>query len=159
MNLHSCPHCGGVLTKGRSLPDHRRFFGLIAAAFEQWPEDHSFTPESAEHLRAWLTCKAGWRESTPIHMPDMATDRMKDLFRLSIEAAIAAAGGTAFVVPYRDVVAVIRPKSIAWDKIDQKEFGKLRDAVSDVIEAEIGVKADDLLREKAAEPTEARARI
>ncbi len=148
--MKECPHCGCVLTKGRSLPDHRRFFALIKAAFEQWPDGHDFTPESSEHLRAWLTCKAGYRESTPIHMPDMATDRMRDLFRLSIEAAITAAGSVAFVVPYRDVVAVVRPKSIAWDKIDQREFSQLRDAVSDVIEAEIGVSVDKLLAETAA---------
>lgn len=148
--MKECPHCGCVLTKGRSLSDHRRFFALVNAAFGTWPENHPFQPESADHLRAWLTCKAGYRESTPIHMPDMATDRMRDLFRLSIEAAICAAGGVAFVVPYQDVVAVIRPKSIAWDKLDQKEFGRLRDAVSDVIEAEMGVKAEQLLAEKAA---------
>lgn len=148
--MKECPHCGVVLTKGRSLPDHRRFFALVAKAFENWPEHHDFQPENSEHLRSWLTCKAGYRESTPIHMPDMATDRMRDLFRLSIEAAIAAAGGVAFVVPYRDVVAVVRPKSIAWDKIDQREFSKLRDAVSDVIEAETGIKVEDLMREKAA---------
>lgn len=100
-------------------------------------------------LRAWLICKAGYRESTPIHMPDLATERLRDLFRLSIEAAIAAAGGVAFVVPYRDVVAVVRPRSIAWDKLGQTEFSRLRDAVSDVIEAEIGVKVEDLLREEA----------
>ena len=148
--MKECPHCGCVLTKGRSLPDHRRFFALIERAFENWPEGHEFQPESREHLRAWLTCKAGYRESTPIHMPDMATDRMRDLFRLSIEAAISAAGGAAFVVPYRDVVAVVRPKSIAWDKIDQREFSKLRDAVSDVIETETGIKVDHLMREQAA---------
>lgn len=148
--MKECHHCGVVLTKGRSLPDHRRFFALVAKAYENWPEHHDFQPENSEHLRSWLTCKAGYRESTPIHMPDMATDRMRDLFRLSIEAAITAAGGVAFVVPYRDVVAVVRPKSIAWDKIDQREFSKLRDAVSDVIEAETGIKVEDLMREKAA---------
>lgn len=146
MSEKSCPHCGGILTRVRSLPDHRRFFALVHAAYHQWPEAHEFQPHSAEHLRAWLTCKAGWRDATPIQMPDMATERMRDLFRLSIEAAITAAGGVAFVVPYQSGVAVITPKSIAWDKLGQQEFAQLRDAVSDVVEAEIGVNVDQLLQ-------------
>lgn len=148
--IHSCPHCGGILTKGRSLSDHRRFFALIHAAYQQWPESHDFQPRSSEHLRAWLTAKAGWRDTTQIDLPEESTESMKRLFALSIEAAIKASGGTAFVVPYRDCVAVVTPRSIAWDKIDQKEFGKLRDGVTDLIEAVVGVTADQLLKEKAA---------
>lgn len=150
MTCHSCPHCGGILTKGRSLSDHRRFFALIRAAFEQWPESHAFQPENEERLRAWLTCKAGYREATEIFLPDDATDEMRRLFMMATESAIKAAGGLGFVVPYRESLAVISPKSIAWDKLDQREFGRLRDAVSDVIEAETGIKAEDLLRERAA---------
>jgi len=150
MSEKSCPHCGGILHKARSLPDHRRFFGLISRAFHNWPEKHEFQPETSEHLRSWLLCKAGYRQATPIHMPDLATDHMRTLFRLSIEAAIAAADGFAFVVPYRDVVAVIKPKSIAWDKLGQAEFGAVRDAVSDVIERETGIAVDDLLKAEAA---------
>lgn len=150
MSDKSCPHCGGSLESGRSSPDHRRFFGLIAAAFRQWPHNHDFQPDSSEHLRAWLTAKAGYRESTLIELPDGATDGMQKLFALSIENAIKATGGFGFVVPYRAGVAVIKPKSIAWHKIGQREFGQLRDAVTDIIEDVIGAKADDLLRERAA---------
>lgn len=145
-----CPHCGVVLTKNRSGPDHRRFFALIKAAFDQWPENHDFTPDSAEALRAWLTCKAGYRNSTPVMLPDEADDHMKLLFRLGIESSIRAAGGVAFVVPYRDGVAVISPKSIAWDKISQKDFGAVRSAVEDVIKAETGLDPDQLLKQTEA---------
>ena len=148
MAQHECPHCGVVLTKHRSSPDHRRFFALISSAFEAWPEAHEYQPESREMLRAWLTCKAGYREATPVMLPDDATEPMRVLFRLSIEAAINAAGGVAFVVPYRDSVAVIKPRSIAWDKIGQKEFNAVRDAVEDVIKAETGLDPEELLREK-----------
>lgn len=150
MTQHSCPHCGGILTKGRSLSDHRRFFALIHAAFHQWPEAHSFQPDNSEHLRAWLTCKAGHRNTTELHLPAEATEDMRRLFQFGTECAIRAAGGVGFVVPYRDSLVVISPKSIAWDTIGQKEFGAFRDAVSDVIETETGIKVDDLLRERAA---------
>jgi hypothetical protein len=56
----------------------------------------------------------------------------------------------AFVVPYRDSVAVIKPKSIAWDRLGQREFSAVRSAVEDVIKAETGLEPDQLLRERAA---------
>jgi hypothetical protein len=148
MTDKSCPHCGGSLESGRSSPDHRRFFALINAAFEQWPESADFVPDNSEHLRAWLIAKAGYRESTLIDLPDGATDGMQKLFALSIENAIKAAGAYGFVVPYRAGVAVIKPKSIAWHKLGQREFGKLRDDITDIIEAVIDCKADDLLKER-----------
>lgn len=123
---------------------------MIKAAFDAWPERHDFQPDSAEHLRAWLTVKANYREATPVDLPDEATDGMQRLFLLAIEASVKAADGLGFVRPYHGGVVVFRPKSIAWDKLDQKEFGRLRDAISDVIEAETHIKIDDLMREKAA---------
>jgi len=148
--MRECPHCGCVIVKGRSGPDHRRFFALISAAFGSWPESHEYQPDSPEALRSWLTCKAGYRESTPIMLPDEASDHMKMLFRLGIEAALNASDKTAFVVPYRDGVAVIRPRSIAFDKIGQREFAEVRTAVEDVIKAETGLDPEALLREQAA---------
>jgi hypothetical protein len=148
MTEKSCPHCGGSLESGRSSPDHRRFFALIQAAFHQWPHDAEFTPDNSEHLRAWLICKAGYREATFIDLPEGGTEGMQRLFMLSIENAVKAADGLGFVVPYKNGVAVIKPKSIAWSKLGQREFGQLRDAVTDIIEAEVGVSADQLLRER-----------
>lgn len=145
-----CPHCGcEVEAKKRSAPDHRRLFAIINNAFKQWPEAHEFQPDDAEHLRAWLICKAGWRESTPIAMPDTMTDAMQVLFRLSIESAIRAAHGRAFVVPYRRGVAVHTPKSMAFAEMPQQEFAKLRDAITDILEATLGCKVDELTRDAA----------
>lgn len=148
MALHECPECGVVLTKHRSLPDHRRFFAVIRAAFEHWPSGHEYQPEDTKALRAWLTCKAGYRNSTPIFLPEDATDHMRVLFRLGIEASIRAANGVAFVTPYRDSVAVHTPKSIAFHEMSQSEFGALRTAVEDVIRTETGLDPEILLKEK-----------
>ena len=150
MSEKTCPHCGCVIVKGRSSPDHRRFFAMIRAAYDHWPAKHEFQPDSAEHLRAWLTCKAGYRESTIIDLPDGATDGMQRLFVLAIEASVKAADGLGFVRPYNGSVVVFKPRSIAWDTLGQREFAAVRDAISDVIEAETGITVDALLREKAA---------
>lgn len=149
-NFKECPHCGCVLVKPRSGPDTRRFFALIRAAYDAWPEGHDFTPDSSEQLRCWLTCKAGHRESTPIILPDDASDHIRMLFRIGIEAALNAGKSNSFVVPYRSGVAVIRPKSIAFGAINQREFADVRTAVEDVIRAETGLDPEALLREKAA---------
>ena len=143
----SCPHCGGILTKARSGPDHRRFFALISAAFAHWPEAHEFQPDSPEHLRRWLTCKAGYRESIPILLPEDADPQTIQMFHMAIEATISACEGEGFVVPYRSGVAIIKAKSIAWDKLGQREFAEVRSAVEDVIKAETGFEADKLLSE------------
>lgn len=149
--MKHCPHCGCSLTKARSGPDHRRFFAVIKAAFEHWPEGHDFQPDDAEHLRAWLICKAGYRISTPIDLPSNASGHVRMLFRLGVEAALRSAGNiVAFVVPHRNGVAVVRPRSIAFDKLGQHEFSDLRNAIEDVIRVETGLDPEALLTEKAA---------
>ena len=156
---HSCPECGAVLTKSRSSQDHRRLFGMIAKAFLHWPETHEFQPSSAEQLRAWLQCRAGHYESTPIFVeninlfPEDKRDVAFKLVRLAVEAAVSAAlaeGSYAFTRVHGDAIAVFRPKSIAWSSLDQKAFGPLREAIEAEIENAIGVPVDQLLREKAA---------
>jgi hypothetical protein len=148
MTEKSCPHCGGSLESGRSLPDHRRFFALIQAAFHQWKENHEFQPDNSEHLRAWLLCKAGYRTNTVIEPPSSMDEIAYYDFVASVEGVMRAMDGHGFVVMHDGVVVIVRPKSIAWHKIGQREFGRLRDAVTDIIEAEIGVSADQLLRER-----------
>ena len=128
----------------RSSEDHRRFFALVNAAFTHWPEQHEFPPDNAEHLRAWLLCKAGHRKTTMIETDEPAATVA------AIEAAFRAADTYAFVRPYGDGVAVYSPKSLRFDKTDQKAFNAVRDEVSSIIESVIGVTAEQLLREKAA---------
>lgn len=128
----------------RSSEDHRRFFALVNAAFTHWPEQHEFRPDNAEHLRAWLLCKAGYRKTTMIETDEPAATVA------AIEAAFRAADTYAFVRPYGDGVAVYSPKSLRFDKTDQKAFNAVRDEVSSIIESVIGVTAEQLLREKAA---------
>ncbi len=128
----------------RSSEDHRRFFALVNAAFTHWPEQHEFRPDNAEHLRAWLLCKAGHRKTTMIETDEPAATVA------AIEAAFRASDTYAFVRPYGDGVAVYSPKSLRFDKTDQKAFNAVRDEVSSIIESVIGVTAEQLLREKAA---------
>lgn len=154
----SCPKCGHVLAKVRSPQDHRRLFGLIAKAYLHWPETHEFQPASAEHLRAYLQCKAGHFISTPVFVelelfPEDKRDVASRLVALAVEAAVKAAlseGDFAFTRVHGDAIAVFRPKSIAWATLDQRQFVPIRESIEAEIEAALKVKCDQLLREEAA---------
>jgi len=144
-DVRKCDACGQPLKRHRSEPDHRRFFAVLSAAFNQWPEQHEFQPSSSEHLRSWLLCKAGHYDVTTIPM-DSNNPAVAKLAVLAAEAAIKAAGTYAFIRPHGHALAVFAAKSIAWDKLSQKDFWPIRQAVEDIIKAEIGVNAEALLK-------------
>ena len=150
----SCPECGAVLTKGRSLPDHRRFFGLVTKAFEQWPEHSDFRPRDVEHLRAYLLVKAGHTDIAHIPAPpECENPAIMVLFKLAVEATGQALERKAGYVDYRvssGGVEVITPRSIDFRTVGQKQFSPIREAVEALIEDVIGVKAEQLLRARAA---------
>lgn len=156
--MTACADCGSVLTKPRSAADHRRLFGLIAKAYLHWPHDHEFKPQSAEHLRAYLQCKAGHYISTPVFVdldlfPEDKRDVASKLVALAVEAAIKAAlaeGDYAFTRVVGDTITVFRPKSIAWSVLDQKAFGPIREAIETEIEAALRVTCEQLLKAEAA---------
>lgn len=134
----TCPH----EKKHRSLQDHRRLMGIISAAFDQWPEQHQFSPNDAEHLRAWLICKAGpeFRTVTTFEVSD-ADAKLKE------QISEIVRGRNTFPGWHGSVLYKVEPKSMSFRKMGQKEFGRLREAIEDVIFAEVGVPASQLLKE------------
>lgn len=150
--MTTCPHCGcDIAGKGkpRSVEQHRRFFGMIAAAFHHWPDGHEFQPSSSEHLRSWLLCKTGYRDvvTVPVESDHPAVVK---LATLAVEGALRAARTHAFVRPHGSSLAVFTAKSISFHALSHGDFQAVNDAVQEIIEAETGVKVDDLLREKIA---------
>lgn len=145
-----CEACGQDVKKDRSAPDHRRLFGLIKAAFMHWPEGHEFEPADAEHLRFWLLCKAGFCERTPITFELVDNPRSAKLLAFACETVMRASQGRGFVKVHGDIVIIFTPKSIAWDKLDQKAFNDIRDRVTAEIEAALRMSADDLLKHHEA---------
>ena len=154
--MSHCPHCGCELErKGRSLQDHRRFFGLLKAAFLQWPETHPYHPASEEVFRAYLLVKVGHFDVTSIPAPEMCADHppILQLFRLSVEATVAALSrrfGYCDIRVSAGGAEILTAKSIDFRTVSQRDFGPIREAVESLIEDAIGVKSEQLLREKAA---------
>ena len=132
-----CPECGALLGNKRSLPDHRRFFAMLKPAFKQWPEG-DFAPTSIHHFRSWLLVQAGHSDVAYVS---------------TIQEAVTAAVGKdnyAYAQPVGAQIEVIKAKSLSFAALDQKAFGQIREKVEDIIEANIGVPVDQLLRERAA---------
>ena len=88
--------------------------------------------------------KAGWRE-VGAQIPLAGISKDKALFLA--KAAIQGSGSFAEPVFYKDSLVIFKPKSIAFAKMGHREFCDLNDAVAAVIEAEIGIPADRLLKE------------
>lgn len=149
--MTTCPTCGVRQKKIRSPEDHRRFFGIISAAYHHWPEAPAFQPDDPEHLRSWLLCEARYRNATEICCDWIEESHTAGLVAVAIEAAIKAAHGRGFVRVYDGRVIVVAPKSIAFEKLGQDDFNVVRNAVEAVIRAETGLDPDTLLQEWSAE--------
>ena len=150
-----CEHCGAESTgKPRSVQDHRRTFSLINKAYHHWPEASDFHPVSANHLRAYLLVKAGYFDVISIPVGHIRPDSpAMALVRAAVEATIAAAirkGAYVFLRVSADAIETLWPKSISFASLDQKAFGPLREAIEEIIEAEIGVSIEELLTARAA---------
>lgn len=116
----------------------------MKAAFHHWPETHARQFASQDEMRKWLQMKAGWRE-VGAQIPIAGIPKDKALFLA--KAAIQAAESFAEPVFYKDNLVIFKPKSIAFANMRQAEFNELNEAVSQVIEQEIGITADQLLKE------------
>lgn len=145
-----CPHCHKTIVAPRSVADHRRFFAVLRAAFFHWPHDHDFKPDTEEHLRAWLLCKAGYRDTTTIPIDDVEDAATVQIIALAASAAIKAAGGYAFVRPDDGALRVFSARSMNFETLDQKRFNAVRSAVEDVLREELNMDVETLLNETEA---------
>ena len=145
--MKTCPHCGSSMDandKPRSLPQMRRFFGIIRAAFHHWPETAEVQFANEEEARKWLTMRAGWRDvGARIPLVGVKPEAAKML----AAAAIAGAKAHAWPVVHKSELIVWIPRSIAFHSMGPQEFGQLSDAVSDVIKDMTGMDAETLMRE------------
>lgn len=143
--MKDCPHCGAEIGKTpgkpRSVPQHRRYFALIRAAHSHWPEGHRFQPTSDEHMRKWLQAKAGYHNI-----------RTVDTFGMDAQSAIVAVAAEladADPIHFTSVVGgkfhIVESKSIDFDTLPHLAACALFDAVADTIEAETGLKADQIM--------------
>ena len=128
----------------RSLEQLRRYFAVIRAAFAHWPDTNERQFSSEEELRAYVQMKAGYREIAA-KIPLAGVNRQRAL--MLVEASIRAAGSYAVPVLHNDELVIFKPRSISFAKLGHTDFCRLNDAVATVIEQEIGVPVETLLKE------------
>lgn len=145
--LRFCPHCGCVLSKPRSPKAHRFFFAMMDAAYDNWPATHEFQPTDCEQLRAWLLCqtKHSVRIGNLLNVNFPDPDRQIDFLNMAV-AAVRQHGYGLPITDGHGYVELIIPKSIAYDKLDEKEFSPIRDDVFELIEKNTGMKIKELQR-------------
>lgn len=134
------------MSKPRSLDQHRRFFGMLAAVHSNWPESHRFQPDNAEHLRAWLLVRAGHHTVKTFHLNDDA-DELAKVLPVIVATMFSK---YAWCRPRGNELHVCVPESIAFDKLEHAKFCKLNDDVDEIIRAETGLDPDELLRQTEA---------
>lgn len=144
--MSNCPQCGCEIeqkakSKARSVPQHRRYFALVRAAWMHWPEGHHFCPQSEEHLRRWLQAKAGHRDVITIDAGFMSAAQAV----AAVAGAMRQAGPYAFISNSETKLYVVTSKSISFDALPHLAACALFDAVAEVIESETGIKADDMI--------------
>ena len=138
-----------MTTKPRSIDQHNRFFALVSALFQQWPEKHQFQPDDEEHLRAWLLVKAKHRVIAEFHMGDVTDEFVRAI------PVITMAMYRKHCWAWQDgsKIKVCAAKSISIygkEAVGHAEFCVINDNVDGVIRAETGLDPERLMRSHAA---------
>lgn len=144
----TCPHCGcDVDVPTRSGRQHRRFFKMIAAAYQNWPEAHAFQPDDSEHLRAWLLVKAGWSVSQTFSI-DKVDDADMPAVSKSLVGIMLGFGRPAwFKVSDNGTITGHMAKSISYPVMGHQDACRVFSDVESIVEGIIGASIDDLLKE------------
>lgn len=141
-----CQHCGVDLAppkrgKPRSVPQNKRYFAMIKAAFSHWPESHRFKPMTEERLRKWLQARAGYASINTIETEGMTNAQCV----AALAAAIMSADPVHFVSAKGSKLHVIQSRSIDFDTLPHLAACALFDTVADTIEAETGLNVDQIM--------------
>lgn len=144
--MTSCWVCGSHLD-ARSDPDHRMFWAIMQAAFDNWPEAHPFKPDDRDHLYGWILIEVGHRRCAEVETTD------KSIALRVAEAMFEIAADEVHSVRVFGTASGIRvcvPRSLKYEAVGKREFQRVRSAVYEVIEATLGVSIESLKRERSA---------
>lgn len=150
MTAITCVHCGAEFEPPkkaqRSYPQLKRFFALMRAAFNHWPEKHDFQPRSVEHLRYWLEVQAG-------HCEIVKTIRCETVDPAQLTAVLTAVlkasdDDTLFIEASGAQVIVKKAISVSYAALAHMSACALFNQIDDVLKAN-GFDPDKLISEEA----------
>ncbi len=128
----------------RSSEEHGLLFGVIGLAFDNWPEQHGFKPDDAEHLRAWLAIECGHCERFEADASAFTSPKE------AIALARFFCGGRRDFRAFRsgEKLIMLRPRSISEREITVTEFRGVSARMYDLIEATTGITPEVYKAEK-----------
>jgi hypothetical protein len=146
MHKHKCPVCDVEYNETddiRSLPHLKRYMALCRAAHFHWPESHPQQFDTWPELRRWLQMKVGHRE-IGVRIPIVGIS--KKLALILVEAAIRGSKAGSVPTFHKGEIIIWNARSISYAKLKHYDAVKLFNDVAALIESEIGISADELLR-------------
>lgn len=141
-----CAKCGQPLRQ-RSDEEHRHYFAVLRAVYENWPYSDRFSPESAEHLRHYLQMHAG--HYSPV---DVSTDGVSsDDVAKQVTALVKALGiENPFVEVRGDCIRIYVPKSMAYRECPVKTFRAVKATVFEIVKNRTGIECETITGREAA---------
>ena len=122
----------------RSPRHHKFFFALLQLMWDgQTERKQGEFDNSRERFRKWLTCQAGHSYHTRVPL-SMISQELID--------ALKEVDPDVFFVFDGDDVVLMRAKSIAWDKMDQRKFKPFCDKIIALVPEVLGSAPEDVLR-------------
>lgn len=131
----------------RSDEDHGMFWAIMQRAYECWPEQHPFRPDSRDHLYGWCLIEAGHKKCVEVETdnPSQAVAVVKAIYEVSGDEVHCI---RLFGTP--SGIRICTPKSLSYRTAGKKKYEDVRSAVYEIIESVLEVKIDELKRAKVA---------
>jgi hypothetical protein len=130
------------VTQARSLPHHRALYGSRLEIIKQWPEDYPYQPANENELIAWLKVMAGHRIATfvKVESPEQIK-AMKAAYEIERKNS-----NYVWLIEKKGGVEIVRPDSVSFEALDEIEFSKVFNAISDVLAKHVGLSLDDIIQ-------------
>jgi len=131
-----------AVVEDRSAVSHRHYFACVNDAWANLPEQYEGRWPTAEHLRKWALCKAGYCDERTIVTASKAEAQR-------VAAFIRPMDGYAIVTVSGPVVTVYTARSQDTRSMDRKTFQESKDAVLGILEGLLQVPEGTLITQSA----------
>lgn len=126
-----------VVQEERSQAAHNHYFAAIQEGWKNLREDVAERFPTAEHLRKYALCKAGFADERSIVCASKAEAQR-------IAAFVRPMDEYAVIVVRDATIRVFTAKSQSMRAMGKADFSASKEAVLDIVSGMIGVKAGDL---------------
>lgn len=124
----------------RSGVSHRHYFASVNECWQNLPEDLAEQFPTAEHLRKWALCKAGYADERSIVCTSKAEAQR-------VAAFVRPMDGYAIVICHGATIKVYTAQSQSTKAMGAKVFQDSKQKVLDILDDLIGVKRGTVERE------------